>query len=62
MERFQNDYQTVIQRRCLRMFGFPESEVGQEKRQFELETFPRVAEIFLDTIGCVSRLSSLQRL
>ena len=44
----------MIQRRCLRVFGLPEDEIRKDRRFFESESFPRIAEIFMESMSDVS--------
>ena len=54
VERFQSDYQTMLQRRCLRIFGLSEENIGNDGRFFESNSFPRIAEVFLESMSDVS--------
>ena len=54
MSRFQSDYETVIRNRCMRVFGFPEDDACKDRRHFDLESHPRVAEIFVESMENVS--------
>ena len=56
MERFQSDYKAVIQKQCMQLYGFPGEELDKDKRHFELESHPRIAEIFLESVCDVSFL------
>ena len=44
----------MVQRRCLRVFGLSEENIGIDKRFFESSSFPRIAEVFLESMSDVS--------
>ena len=54
MERFQGDYDSMVQSHCMRVFGLPESQAGKDKRFIGLESFPRVAEVYIQGMSKVS--------
>ena len=54
MEKFQGDYQAMVDSHCLRVFGLPEPQTYNDKRFTGLESHPRIAEVFLDRMNEVS--------
>ena len=56
MERFQGDYDSMVQSHCMRVFGLPECETGKDKRFIGLESFPRVAEVYIQGMSKVSSI------
>ena len=54
MEKFQGDYQAMVDSHCLRVFGLPEPQTFKDKRFTGLESHPRVAEVFLNRMSDVS--------
>ena len=56
MDRFKADYNQTVNLHCLKVFGVPELD-GDGKgdgRAFGLDSYPRVAEIFLRHMEDVS--------
>ena len=57
MDRFKSDYNQTVNLHCLKVYGVPELEDEQadgSKRQFGLDSYPRVAEIYLRHMDDVS--------
>ena len=56
MDRFKADYNQTVNLHCLKVFGVPETDGDGtgETRAFGLDSYPRVAEIFLRHMDDVS--------
>lgn len=56
MDRFKADYNQTVNLHCLKVFGVPEfdGDGSGETRAFGLDSYPRVAEIFLRHMDDVS--------